>query len=439
MATLTTTQPPIAYKPRLSSFRQATLSFYWFATNAHWGAILLVLLPTQAFLLGGDEFKGRTLGVILTIGAFVSMVVAPLFGALSDRMRTRWGRRRPWLIAGALMNIVGLLALAYIPSTPSAIWLFIFAFMWIEFWNNFATAPYSALIPDVVPPEQRGSASGWLGLMQILGSFTGALAGFLLEPVGIAGLYWILAGIILLGMLGTVLFTKEPPPPENLPPFHWGKFLRGLYLPLVNSPDFRWVFLTRLLVLMGVFTVQEFLLYFFTDVVKSFNVFGLVDLGNAATAVTVFFALLLLGAMISTLIAGVLSDKYGRKLLVYISGALQGLVAAAFIFFSDFNLAVILGVVFGLGYGAYQSVDWALATDVLPSMDDYAKDMGVWHVAEVFPQVIATPIAGLLLDNVQAVGKTTGLPTLGYTVIFSVAVLYFFLGTVFVSKIRKVK
>src|SRR5512142_1308834 len=106
-------------------------------------------------------------------------------------------------------------------------------------------------------------------------------------------------------------------------------------------------------------------------------------------------------------------------------------VALVYVVFHSFLLVVLMGIVFGLGYGAYQSVDWALATDVLPSMDDYAKDMGVWHVADVVPQVIATPIAGVLLDLFQSFGKANGMPTLGYTVIFLVSVLYFILGTVF--------
>ncbi len=430
--------PPIA-RPKLNTFRQAMLSLYWFATSCHWAAILIVLLPEQARLIGGDTFKGTTLGQVLLLGAFVSMVVAPLFGALSDRVRTRFGRRRPWLVVGSIMNVAGLLALAYLPPGPGSLWPFIVAFMWIEFWNNFATAPYSALIPDVVAPEQRGSASGWLGLMTLLGMFVGALAGVALGVIGIGALYWILAALILLGMLGTVLFTREPAAAAQIPSFRLGEFLRGLYLPLVKSADFRWVFLTRFLVIMGTYTIQEFLLYFFTDAVRDFNLFGLITLPDAGTAVTVFLAILLLSGMISTLVAGLLSDRLGRKLPVYISGALQGIVAAVFVFSSNFNVAVIMGIVFGLGYGAYQSVDWALATDVLPSMDDYAKDMGVWHVSEVFPQVIATPIAGLLLDRFQIIGRASGAPNFGYTVIFSIAVLYFVLGTVFVSGIRGVK
>src|ERR1043165_1415074 len=98
--------------------------------------------------------------------------------------------------------------------------------------------------------------------------------------------------------------------------------------------------------------------------------------------------------------------------MVYISSALQAIVPIVFIFYSPFPLVVALGLVFGLGYGAYQAVDWALASDVLPSQDDYAKDMGVWHVAFTFPQVIATPIAGFLLDKFQVVGAQNGAPNL---------------------------
>ena len=216
--------------------------------------------------------------------------------------------------------------------------------------------------------------------------------------------------------------------------------MRGLYDPFKHS-DFTWVFLTRLLVTMGIYTVQEFIQYYLGDVIGSPYI--LVGLGKVAdtaeTATSFFLPMVLLGAIITTLVAGVLSDKYGRKLMVYLSGALMGVVCLVFVLFHSFTLAVLMGVVFGLGYGAYESVDWALASDVLPSMDDYAKDMGVWHVAMVLPQVIATPVAGFLLDNFQQVGKVQNIPNLGYTVIFLVAVVYFILGTVFVKQIKKVR
>ena len=128
--------------------------------------------------------------------------------------------------------------------------------------------------------------------------------------------------------------------------------------------------------------------------------------------------------------------------MVYISSAFQAIVPIIIIVFApQFSTIALLGIVFGIGYGAYQSVDWAMASDVLPSEDDYAKDMGVWHVAFTLPQVIATPIAGFLLDSFNRAGSTvTGEPsTIGYDVIFALAAVYFILGTVLVRRIRKVR
>ncbi|MEJ0014035.1 MAG: MFS transporter [Bauldia sp.] len=427
-------------RPQLSTWRQASLSLYWFASNAHWAAILITLLPLQAEAIGGHEFKGTTLGQILLAGAFVSMIAAPLFGAWSDRVRTRWGRRKPFLVVGTVGNVVGLVALAFIPSEPAALPLYIAAFIWIELFSNVATAPYSALIPDVVPKEQRGSASGWLGLMLMLGSFVGGITGLVLPAIGgIRGAYIGLAVIMLGGMLGTVLTVKEPEPPV-VPPFRAGEFVRGLIQPF-KSRDFSWVFWTRLLMTLGVFTVQEFLQFYMRDVVAGgaatypYTFFGTQLADNAPAATSFFILALLVGAVASSLVAGRLSDRHGRKRIVYVSGALQALVVAAFIFSGRFELVVIMGIVFGVGFGAYQAVDWALAADVLPSEEDYAKDMGVWHVAFTLPQVLATPIGGFLLDHFQRVGKTTGQPTLGYTVLLALAFVYFLLGTVLIRQV----
>src|SRR5689334_21925398 len=90
-----TVAAPTTTRPRMRAWQQAALSLYWFGSSAHWTAILITLLPLQAERIGGSAFKGTTLGQILALGALVSMAVAPLFGAWSDRIRTRWGRRKP--------------------------------------------------------------------------------------------------------------------------------------------------------------------------------------------------------------------------------------------------------------------------------------------------------------------------------------------------------
>lgn len=431
-------------RPRLSTFRQAMLSLFWFGMGVQWTVVLITTLPAQAFMIGGDAIKGQTLGLVLLVGALLSVIAAPVFGALSDRVMTRFGRRRPWIVVGAIMNVVGLFGLAYLPrpNDLSSLPLFILAFIWVEFWSNLATAPYSALIPDLVPPEQRGSASGWYGLMYVLGFFVGALVPFVFTTNGqtdITGLYYFVAVVVLLSMLGTVVFVQEPRLSFKPQPFRAGEFVRGLLEPL-RDHDFRWVFWTRFLMVMGVYTVQEFLQFYMADVVKNYMLFGVQVASNAVTAAGVFLLMLLVGALPSSLAAGYLSDRLGRKAVVYFSSALQAIPPIVFVLASpSFAITTLMGLVFGLGFGAYQSVDWALASDVLPSESDYAKDMGVWHVALTLPQVLATPIGGVLLDNFQIVGRQQGLQNLGYQVIFALAVLYFALGTVLVRRIRKVR
>jgi MFS family permease len=429
-------------RPPISTFRQILLSFYWFSTNMMWSAILIITMPSQVKAAVGNSVKGTELGLVLSAGAIISMVTAPVFGALSDRIRLPGGRRKPWVVIGTVGNVIGLVGMAYLIQAghPESLWPWSFAFWIVQFFNNVATAPYSALIPDLVSTEQRGSASGWLGLMTILGNFVGGLMGFLVEPFGIAAIYFIMIGVMILGAVVTWFGVNEIDVPHEIPPFKLGEFMRGLLDPFKYS-DFTWVLLTRLLIIMGISTVQEFIQYYMGDVIGAPYIlagFGKVA-DTAEAAVSFFLPALLVGAVITTLVAGVLSDKYGRKRMVYLSGALMGIVCLVFILSHNFTVAVLMGIVFGLGYGAYQSVDWALVSDVLPSIDDYAKDMGVWHVADVLPQIVATPVAGVLLDNFQRIGKADNIPNLGYTVIFLMAVVFFILGTVFVSKIKGVR
>lgn len=440
---------------RLGTFDQFCLSFFWFSSNAHWGAILSVLVQSQVIGMVPEERRGFGVGLAVAIGSITGIIIPPLMGAWSDRARFRMGRRRPFMLIGVLGNVVALVGLARFPFLKTgalwgftgAYWLYVLAYVVANFANNFATAPYTALMPDVVPPEQRGEASGWYGLMSTLGSGVGiVVAGSMVNNNAPAGeyqgqidrVYMLLAALLLVGLVLTVAGTKESPVHERPPPFSWGKFLAGLVAPF-RSPDFRWVFFTRLLVTMGVFSVQNFLQLYMVDVVKDFSVFGKTLATSGEAAVMFVLGLLLLVAVPSSIIAGKLSDKYGRKLMVYIAGGIQGCVAMGLILFHQFGAALVIGVLFGLGYGSYESVNWALATDVLPDKNDAAKDMGIWHMALTVPQLIATPLAGWLLDTFQVVGKRNGQPTLGYTVIFSIAVVYFLLGTVFVRKVKSAR
>src|SRR5205823_8895137 len=145
--------------PRLRWTQILAISIFWLALNFHWAALGIIILPSQVFKIVGELHKGEALAFVLVPGAFVSLFANPLFGMLSDRTRGRlasWGRRRPYIFFGTLINIVGLIWMAASHDIVSLA----AAYILVQFSNNAATAPFHALLPDIVPPEQRGLTSG---------------------------------------------------------------------------------------------------------------------------------------------------------------------------------------------------------------------------------------------------------------------------------------
>jgi MFS family permease len=156
---------------------------------------------------------------------------------------------------------------------------------------------------------------------------------------------------------------------------------------------------------------------------------------------------LLLSAAVASIVGGRVSDRRGRKPLVYLAGGLMSAVGVLFIayillntlptpgpFMGAFNTVLYLGIGFGIGYGTYQAVDWALGTDVLPNKDTAAaKDLGVWHIAFVLPQSVATALAGWLLTLTAGAGLAAG-PR--YSLVFAMSIVYFVLGTLLVRNVR---
>jgi MFS family permease len=199
--------------------------------------------------------------------------------------------------------------------------------------------------------------------------------------------------------------------------------------------DFAWVVGTRLLMMLGINTVQAFLQYYFHDVLGS---------TNQEAQVGTFIIYLTLAAALTTFFGGWLSTRYGRKRMVYLSGGLMTVVAVIFIadnFLASagtisqsagINAAQQGGVIFGLGYGAYLSVDWALVADVLPNHERFARDMGIWNIALTIPQVVAFVIGSVLLSLPFT-------PSIRYSLLFLTFVLYCLAGTVTVRYIKAVK
>jgi Na+/melibiose symporter-like transporter len=417
-----------AARARFGAVQQFLLSCFWFAYNFHWGALLAIVLPSQIAALVGDERKELWNGLLLGAGALLSLVVTPVAGALSDRTRSRFGRRRPWMLAGTALNVALLLLIgrygAGSPLLPFALLL-----IGIQFANNVSGGPYAGLIPDQVPPERRGAASGWMALMTALGTIAGVLAaGQLARGGDYRAIDALIAGVLALFLALTLAGVRERPLERDPGRFDARAFLRSFVLDPGRNRDFYWVLATRALVTMGIYSVFTFFQFFLKDIVR---------VARPEEQASYLIGIIIATGIPTSLLAGSLSDRLGRKPMIYWSGGLMSVAAVAFIpaaLFPSLGFTFAIGALFGVGYGAYQAVDWALAVDVLPEMRDAAKDMGIWHVALVLPQVLAPTLTGATL----ALLKPHSL-LLGYTVVFVITATWFVLGTVLVRRVRGVR
>lgn len=411
--------------PQFGALRHAGLAAFWFGLNFHWAPILPVLIPYQVSRLLPPGSQGAGLGLIFGMGAVLAVALPPLVGAYSDRLHTPWGRRRPIMAVGTVLNVVGLAVLMLAPTYPTLL----LGYLLIQAFNNAAGAAFSGIVPDIVPPAEFGRASGLLGAMVQLGSVGGLLAALLMSRLfgHIEWTYSVIAAVLLATLVPSLAAARgegsRPRPHGPRLPVRTalGRFLR----PLAGG-DFAWVIYTRTMITAGIWCVLPLLQFFFRDIV---------NVSRPAEFTSLWELLVLLSATPLGLAGGWASDRLGRKPFVYASGGLMSLVVVLFslLYPSSQHVVLAAGILFGVGYGLYFAVDWALACDTLPDSSQIAKDMGLFHVAFTLPQVFVPAAAGVALDLLN---RQT--PNSGYRVVFVAAAFFYVLGTVFVTRIRGV-
>jgi MFS family permease len=417
--------PALRAPDTFGNLRHTALSAFWFGSNFLWIPLTTVLIQSQIDAVVLKD-QNTAIGVALGIGGILAMTVPPAVGAWSDRLNTRFGRRRPIMVAGTLLTFPGLVILMVANNYAEII----VGYAIIQFFFNAAGAAYAGIIPDVVPAQQVGKASGFLATMTQLGIGGGLGVTSLLG--GNRTIYLIMAGVVVLTLIPTIWAARGEgmEPIERGPRRTFSESVREFFRPL-HEGDFAWVVFTRLMISSGITAVLYYLLNFFKDVV-------LAPGANASTFTSNWLLVVVLTALPFGFFGGLLSDRLGRrKIFVYLSGAAQAFVAIVFILFypREIPLVFALGVAYGVGYGLYFAVDWALACDTLPDPKASAKDMGLFHIALTMPQSIIPFIGGPIID---ALNNNLG-GHAGYRVVFSSAVLFLFLGTVLVSRIKSVR
>jgi MFS family permease len=399
------------------------LSAYWFATSLKW-FILFFLTPSivNKIVPGGEQ--NRWWGYIVAIGAAEAMIGPAIMGWLSDRTSSRWGRRRPYIALGAALTAISLLAM----GRADSIWLLMTAYLFIQISDDVGTGPYSSAIPELVPESGRGRAAGSMGLLQLSGQVVAVAIGLALG----SSPWLIFVAMAAVNVAGALISIAAIAKLENDQVLSQSpkKSLRigNLWEPL-KDPDFRWAWFTRFLNALGFYVVLNYLLNFLKDVVKVYDL-GFIRFSEPFQAAIAMAAILSLTGAISSVINGKRADVVGRKRVVVQAGVVMFVALAAFCFVSTYALVAPLAIIFGIGYGAYLSADWALVSDVLPDKDSPARDMGVWQMSVAAPQVFSGLIGGLI-DWGNLFGPGTG-----YRIAFGMASIALLMGSLLVTKIK---
>ena len=378
-----------------------------------------LLLPVQIEQrLGAASWVDNVVafGVISGIAGVAAFITFPVTGLLSDRTTSRFGRRRPWIAGGALLFAVSLLLLGLQNG---------FVGMGV-FWTLsiigfcILTAALTATISDRVPVGQRGFVSGWISAPQAIGTILGLVLVLTLFT-GQFGGYAAMAVLLVVLVAPFLIFGRdEVLSREAARSVPRGRLLDELWISPRLYPDFGWTLLGRILVNTGNALGTTLLLYFL--------MYGLND-ENAEVDLIVLTLIYMVFVVLSSLGAGALSDRLGRRrIFVFVSSTLQAVAALLLAFVPELSVAMIAAGLLGAGYGCFLSVDQALATQVLPDPATRGKDLGIMNIATAVPQAMA-PLLG------AAVVAWLG----GFQGLFILSALFAFGGALAVARIRSVR
>lgn len=367
------------------------LSIYWLGLSSIFAGLNTILagrLEYDALVEPGAA--GRTLFLLTIGGAVIAMIIQPTIGSISDYTISRWGRRKPYIFIGTVLDLVFLLAIA-LSTELVAIAAFVAL---LQFSSNFAQGPFQGYVPDLVPAPQVGLASALVGMMQILGN----VAGFIIAGVAVATNQFAL-GLIALGvlefvtMLGVVIRVREGRRPRERHGRGWLSVAAEAWgTDILKERSFLFLVASRLAILMAGGALTNLAIFYLA---RSQGM----SQEEAGGSFTIMVALVAIGTLITVVPAARISDRVGRKKVIYGSCAVgavgMALVAAA----PSFPVALLGAVTYGLSAGIFLAVDWALMTDIIPKAAS-GRYMGLSNVATASAGVLAIAVGGTLMDLV---------------------------------------
>jgi MFS family permease len=336
-----------------------------------------------------NSSRAAGLSLVTSVGVFVTMLVQPIIGTLSDRTRSTWGRRAPWITTGA---VGGAALVALLPAAPS---LAVLVIVWslMQLVVNIASGPLIATVVDRVPQERVGGISSVTGLVAYLGAILGSVvAGFLFSAIGL-GSYFPLALLLVVALFSFVLFARDKSSEELAVDRPRIRTFLASYVLALGDRDYRWAWIAKVLLFLG---------YGITTVYAIYMLQSYVTPALSATAAAHTAPLLQLaglpGALIGMVVSGRWSDRIGRRKPFVVAASI--IMAASFLvplFWPTVAGLFVQSVATGLGFGVFIVVDQALFIDVLPHREAAGRDLGVSTLGQNLGQALGPIVAGAVV------------------------------------------
>lgn len=356
-----------------------------------YGSIGGLLLPLQISAIDPAN-KVADLGIVTSISVLLALVSNPLAGAFSDRTTSRFGRRRPWIFVGTIASALSLLILLTAQSIP----MVFIGWSAFQLFSNFILAALTAIIPDQIPVEQRGTVSGLVGLATTAGSVIAVIViGMILKSP--APSYGLLIVALLVILIPYAIFLREKALPRNaVQRFNLAAFALNFWINPRKHGDFTWAWLTRFIPFFGYFLGTGYLFFYLQDAVHYDKLFPGQSIIQGVSTLSLIGTLV---ALVSTPLGGILSDRFKRrKIFIMLANVIIAISMLIFSFVPSWSILLLDVGLLGAGFGIYSSVDAALITEVLPSANNRGKDMGIINIANTLPQSLAPAVAAFIIS-----------------------------------------
>ena len=374
------------------------ISLYWLGISTVWSGILDIVngrLQFASLAAKGSEGIGAL--QIALVGTVIAIAVQPTVGSISDYTITRWGRRKPYIVIGATLDVVFLYGIAT-SNSVAAIGAFVAL---LQFSSNFAQGPFQGYVPDLVPARQVGTASGLLGLFSALGNLLGyGAAALAVRQSGTdpnAFFYGTMAigGIEFAAMLGVVLGVDEGTRVKSRHGRSWFAVAREAWgTDILRERSFLWLVGSRLFILTGA-SLYPILSTFYLA-----QVFGL-DARQTGDTKLLLLAIVAACLTIAIIPAARLSDRMGRKTIIYGSCAVGAIGLSLGAVAPILPVALLGAALFALSAGAFLAVDWALMSDIVPK-GSTGRYMGLSNVATASAGTVGLALGGAaVMDTVN--------------------------------------